>query len=87
MKYFAIIVDLLSKNPLVAFTTLLLIALSFLYNDIRNFLTSQTEVIQSVSIELRENSLRLKRLEEYHLQCLQMYKELEENQRRINKDR
>lgn len=87
MKYFAIIVDLLSKNPLAALTTLLLIALSFLYNDIRNFLTSQTDVIQSVSIELRENSLRLKRLEEYHLQHIQMYKQLEENQRTINKDR
>lgn len=87
MKYFVIIVDLLSKNPLVALTTLLLIALSFLYNDIRNFLTSQTDVLLNVSVELRENSLRLKRLEEYHLQHIQMYKQLEENQQRINKDK
>lgn len=87
MKYFTIIMAALGKNPLPAITTLLLIALTFLYSDMRNFLTSQTDAIQSVSIELREHSLRLKRLEEYHLQQLQLYKQLEAANQMINKNR
>ena len=61
---------------------MLLIALGYLYNDVRCFLTTQTATIQDISVELREHSLRLQRLEEYHLQQLQ-----KEHEHELNKDK
>lgn len=82
MKYILLLINELGKNPLAVITAMLLIALGYLYNDVRCFLTTQTATIQDISVELREHSLRLQRLEEYHLQQLQ-----KEHEHELNKDK
>lgn len=60
----------LCANPLQFMCFLFICGLVFLYQDMREFMNAQTAAFQEFTIILKQQSLRLQTLENYHLQEL-----------------
>lgn len=59
------------ENPLAFISLIALGGIVFIYNDMRGFITQQTEAFREFTVAIQEQNLRIQHLEEYHLQELQ----------------
>ena len=74
----------LIANPLAFISLAALAGIVFIYNDMRGFITQQTEAFREFTVAIQEQNLRIQHLEQYHLQELQRRDGQTKSERPIN---